>query len=96
MMEMSNEEIKRSFRTAKYPASQIKILAELNGVTQREIREVLGDELKKNPEKSKKAKPGTRSDYVQTVVIARMEEIETAITSYENEYTELADFLKTY
>ena len=43
-LQMSESEIVSSYRTARDPKRQIGILAELNAVTPREIREVLEDE----------------------------------------------------
>lgn len=47
-MTMTNEEICREYRQAKTPLKQIRILADLNGCTKREIAEILreaGEEL---------------------------------------------------
>lgn len=40
-MTMTNEEICREYRQAKTPLKQIRILADLNGCTKREIAEIL-------------------------------------------------------
>jgi len=47
-MTMTNEEICREYRQAKTPLKQIRILADLNGCTKREIADILregGEEL---------------------------------------------------
>ena len=58
----STEEIVRSYREAKDPEKQIKVLADLNACTAKEIRQVLVGEgvLPRETEKAPEAKSGRR------------------------------------
>lgn len=97
-MEMTTNEIKTSYKTAKYPEEQIKVLADLNNVSPGEIRKVIGGDLiadaKRRPGRPSREPKGTTSEYVRRLVEKRMEELEEIIKAFEDEYSELADFLK--
>ena len=43
-MQMTEYEILQAFKTAKHPIEQVKIMAELNGVTVGEIKEILTEQ----------------------------------------------------
>ena len=45
-MEMTNDEIRRNYKAAKYPKRQLTVLAELNGCSVAEIERICGVEKK--------------------------------------------------
>lgn len=98
-MEMTPNEIIRNYNAAKHPKMQIDILADLNDTTPEEIKKIISaKEEKKEPKKKEESKriPMVRSEYVLSLVVARMDEVEHIIKEYEKEYMELSDFIKAY
>jgi len=104
-MEMTPNEIRASYKAAKYPDDQVKILADLNETTEDEIISVLGGEYnpfaKRRPgrptKKIEKELPSGNAgvpEVVMSLVIARMETLEKIIQGYEAEYKQLAEFIK--
>ncbi len=71
-MTMTDEEICRDYRTAKTPTKQIGILADLNGCTKAEIKEILiagGCELPGNMRpKAKKAQAAEQAEAVSDAI----------------------------
>lgn len=55
-MWMSEEEIARKYRMAKYKSKQVKILAELNGCTAKKIQEILVEKGEMNMPRTKTTK----------------------------------------
>lgn len=55
-MWMSEEEIARKYRMAKYKRKQVKILAELNGCTEKKIQEILVEKGEMNMPRTKRNK----------------------------------------
>ena len=67
-MEMSAHEIRKAYREARYPAKQIRILAELNDTTTTEIKSILestGEDIA--PSRINRQKSYTDEE-IQTVV----------------------------
>lgn len=99
-MEMTASEIISSYKSAKYPAKQISVLAELNGTSPKKIKEVLGEDLNPNAKRGPGRPPaGDRKktpvpDSVKTLVIERLETLDQMIQELEKEYKELSEFLK--
>lgn len=52
-MQMTEAEIKRAYREAKFPAQQVQILADLNGCEPSEIRAIIGNDVEEKPRKRK-------------------------------------------
>lgn len=69
-MQMTNEEILYSFKTAAKPAAQVEILADLNGTSQDRIKEILiaqGVDPRKLPrQRSKHEKKADKTDLKKT------------------------------
>lgn len=103
-MEMTESEIKASYSHAKHKATQIKILADLNDCSVREIKEILGlQEVKKpkvvkeeivEPEENEAAElPIKIPDSIYDMAVERLEALEKIIDKANAEYTEIAKFL---
>lgn len=94
---MTPAEILREYQTAKNPAAQIKILADMNGVTEGDIKRILinqGVDSRTLPRKTQKAsmqKKPVSSDVIsylekeRSILTKRLTEIEQLIPSLEAE-----------
>lgn len=83
-MQMTNDEIKRSYREAKHKNTQIQILADLNCCEVEEIEEILG------------LREATKAKIPQSIArmaAVRLEELEKIINEATNEYKEISQFL---
>lgn len=95
-MDMSIEDICRSYREAKNKREQIKILADLNCTSKEEILKVLVDCGEEVPTPAKRKKPTEKPnipDAVYTAITERMDVLNAVIAETEREYKELAEFI---
>lgn len=101
-MEMSKEEIIRSYKQAKHKAAQIQILADLNACPKSKILEIVGDNIA--PKHSVPAQPKEQPEPVkerdnlaafEEYVVNRMDEVEGQLKALEKEYADLSVTLLT-
>lgn len=92
---MTEEEIYKSYKSAKYPKEQIKILSELTLKSKEEIQEIILRQqtlrAKKKHESEKKAEEECAQ---RSLIYKRLDELDALITAYTNEYQALAHKLK--
>lgn len=92
---MTEEEIYKSYKNAKYPKEQIKILSELTLKSKEEIQEIILWQqtlrAKKKHESEKKAEEECAQ---RSLIYKRLDELDALITAYTNEYQALAHKLK--
>ena len=91
MLFMTEEEIYKMYKSARYPSKQIGILADLNICTRKEIKDV----IKKCEEKAKKEEVHPIESQVVTIcpIEERLDELDAIITKATKEYKILADRL---
>ncbi|MCR5755529.1 MAG: hypothetical protein K6G30_12060 [Acetatifactor sp.] len=91
-MEMSHEEIKRDYITAKNPEKQIKILADLNACSVEEIKNILGI---KPP--LKRLQEELSGDVTMEIWLQKkMDEADQQIKAWEEKYKSYASALKVF
>lgn len=102
IMQMTEEEIVRSYKQAASPHKQITVLAELNGTNTATIRDILRDngiEIKKPGPKPKPIHPNITTIFREksdkpTKVLQIPKSVEALLKTYLNELTEKEDDLK--
>ena len=84
-MEMTNDEIRRNYRAAKYPNRQITVLAELNNCSREDIERICGVDKK---EKS--------VEVVLKILYELLDDIEAQISPLKEKVSALeAEYKKT-
>lgn len=85
-MQMTDGEIRRNYKEAKNKQRQIKILAELNGCSQDEIRKVLFPKENNSSTSSVEVSEEVNSGDIMNLLFARLDELEDQIKPLEEEY----------
>lgn len=104
-MEMTKQEICRSYLTAVSKPKQIRILAELNGTNRETIMKILSDSgyyvTKKKEEKPKKNLKPKRKVKSARMLYDRLDELDVIIrclekqkAEYEHQYALIAEYLQ--
>lgn len=94
---MTEEEIYKLYKNAKYPKEQIKILSELTLKSKEEIQEII---LRQQTLRAKKEHANKHFEEQEAIkkrnelIFKRLDELDAIITSYTEEYRALVNKLK--
>lgn len=96
---MSEREIYLSYKNAKYPKSQIRVLAELNDKSPKDIKEII---LRQQTLRAKQKHESEKDDFEECetvgssldLIFKRLDELDALINHYTHEYLSLVNKLK--